>query len=292
MTTLNYDSLRTSFEGFEAILDIIHQCQPFEDNTLNIVFSDWIDANMCAPLGAAITHQKIVNDAHGALFIQKEKTKAALRKNGFLAQFGAEQLPDDYDTTIPYRQFGSDNASAEEFKRHIAESFRSGIKGLPIMTDPLLREFRTSIFEIYNNAAEHAESSLGVFTCGQYYPRKERLDFSIADLGLGIRRRILQSCRLAFEPEEAINWAASGNTTRTGPRPGGLGLKLLREFIALNKGCLLIVSDAGYWRQRGDQVKTQRFSRPFPGTVVTMEFNTADQATYCLQSEIDESQIF
>ena len=47
-------------------------------------------------------------------------------------------------------------------------------------------------------------------------------------------------------PEEAIEWATrANNTTKRGDVPGGLGLKLLCEFIDLNGGSLQIVSDGG-----------------------------------------------
>jgi hypothetical protein len=83
------------------------------------------------------------------------------------------------------------------------------------------------------------------------------------------------------------------NTTKTGPIPGGLGLKLLREFITLNKGCIQVVSDKGFWEQDSNgNVITKAFSYPFPGTVVNIEINTADKNTYALSSEISTDDIF
>ena len=88
-------------------------------------------------------------------------------------------------------------------------------------------------------------------------------------------------------------WATQGrNTTKRGPIPGGLGLKLLTEFIKLNEGCLQIVSDAGYWCLQKDQSHTARLALPFPGTAVSLEIRTDDTRSYILSSELKESDIF
>ena len=94
-------------------------------------------------------------------------------------------------------------------------------------------------------------------------------------------------------PEEAIEWATrANNTTKRGDVPGGLGLKLLCEFIDLNGGSLQIVSDAGYWRRKGRKNKTARLQHAFPGTVVSVEINTADRNSYKLSSEPETDDIF
>ena len=74
--------------------------------------------------------------------------------------------------------------------------------------------------------------------------------------------------------------------------PGGLGLKLLCEFIDLNGGCIQIVSDAGYWRRSGRQTAVTKLNHPFPGTVVSVEINTADTESYSLASELTTEDIF
>jgi hypothetical protein len=114
----------------------------------------------------------------------------------------------------------------------------------------------------------------------------------MADLGIGIRRNVKEKLGLKMTSQEAIEWAMEGNTTKRGPRPGGLGLKLIREFIKLNNGKLILVSDRGFWHLSAGRVETRRFENSFPGTVVSIEINTADTASYCLSSELDLSDIF
>jgi hypothetical protein len=70
--------------------------------------------------------------------------------------------------------------------------------------------------------------------------------------------------------DQAIEWALQeGNTTRKGSVPGGLGLKLIREFIAMNKGRIQIVSDRGYWEfspRRRDPDTHGHFHSPAPSS--------------------------
>lgn len=115
------------------------------------------------------------------------------------------------------------------------------------------------------------------------------------DLGVGIRRTVRDHAGLNLSAEEAIVWAwatKGRNTTKSGQTPGGLGLKLLTEFIKLNGGRRQIVSDAGYWCLQKNQVGTARLDLPFPGTAVSLELNTADSQSYMLSSELTDSDIF
>jgi len=120
-----------------------------------------------------------------------------------------------------------------------------------------------------------------------------RLDFSVTDLGIGIRQNVNEYTGQTLTAEQAINWAMEGNnTTKVGQIPGGLGLKLLREFIIMNQGRIQIVSDKGYWELSGGKASTRSFLNPFPGTTVNIEINTADTNSYCLSSEIRPEDVF
>ena len=103
----------------------------------------------------------------------------------------------------------------------------------------------------------------------------------------------LHPANLELSAVEAINWAMKGrNTTKKGPIPGGLGLKLLRDFIEINKGRIQIVSDLAYWEFTEGAVSTKEFSTPFTGTAVNIEINTADTQSYCLASELRPENVF
>ncbi len=287
--TLTLGQIKTGFNGFQSILDLDKQIVP-EDYEINI--SNWIDANMCAPLGAILHRKKTKNMpvriSNISLFV-----KSILQKNHFLSQFGVSEKPDSYGTTIEYRRFETVNKlnAYGQFQAYVTKYFRSRSLGLPEMTPALLKRFRESLFEVFWNAIEHSYTQDGIFTCGQFFPGQKRLTFSISDLGIGIDGNIYRNLQRRLPAEDAIRWAISGKTTRRG-RSGGLGLQLIQEFIKLNQGRLIIVSSAGYWELSKGKVSTNTFSMPFPGTVVTIDIDTSDKTSYCLSSEIDSSNVF
>ena len=282
--------IRTGYNGFQSIIDLESKVGECEDNEIEMDLRglDWLDANMCSPLGAILCRIQCMN-RRVSISTASDKPATILRKNGFLEQFGRPRMRDTYETTIEYRRF--QRGDSHSFKEYVVQHFRQGTKGLPLMTPLLLKRFRLSLFEILDNAVEHSHTELGIFACGQHFPKQERLDFSIADLGIGIRDKILRERGLSLSPAEAIEWAMKGNTTKR-DKTGGLGLTLIREFIEMNQGRLIVVSDAGYWEMSGGKVESNTFPQPFPGTVVTIEINTADKAKYCLASELDPKSIF
>jgi len=290
---LSLGQIKTGFNGFQRILELGNQIIP-EDYEINI--SNWIDANMCAPLGAILYRKKtenvpvcIITDT--SLTGISLMVRSILRKNHFLSQFGVTEKPDSYRTTIEYRRFETVGRVYEDFKQYVIRYFRPGSLGFPEMTPELLKRFRESLFEVFSNAIEHSYTQQGIFTCGQFFPNRKRLTFSISDLGIGIDGNIYRNLQRKLPAEDAIKWAISGKTTRRG-RSGGLGLQLIREFIKLNQGRLIIVSSAGYWELSKGKVSTRTLSRRFPGTVVTIDIDTSDKTSYCLSSEIGSSDVF
>jgi hypothetical protein len=265
-----------------------------KDSSLSAIDIDmssttWFDADMCAPFGAILYRLgsnlntvQITNipDAVGEI----------LSKNGFLSHYGRGKIPDTWGTTIPYQRF--DVKDDRYFASYIEQEFVHRPE-MPNMSPGLIKKFKESVFEIFSNAVLHSQTQLGIFSCGQYFPKRHCLDFAVADLGIGIRENVRIHTGIDITAPEAIDWATKGrNTTKRGPIPGGLGLKLLREFIKLNRGSLQIVSDRGYWKLEKDQVSTSPLKAPFPGTIVTIEINTSGQQSYRLSSELEDSNIF
>lgn len=261
----------------------------FDDIEIDMRLTSWFDADMCAPFGAILYRLsdrmntvKLVNIPTGVDRI--------LAKNGFLSHYGGTRLPDTWGTTIPYRRFEA--RDDRYFASYIEEEFVRRSE-MPKMSVGLAKKFRESVFEIFSNAVIHSQTKLGIFSCGQYFPRRDRLDFAVTDLGIGIRQNVLRNVGLNLRADQAISWATEErNTTKRGKIPGGLGLKLLKEFITLNRGRIQIVSDSGYWALEEGQTISGELTYRFPGTVVSIEIDTADRRSYKLSSEISEKDIF
>jgi hypothetical protein len=118
-----------------------------------------------------------------------------LSKNGFLSHYGGDKLPDTRGTTIPYKRFEAKDD--RYFASYIEDEFVLRSE-MPRMSVGLLKKFRESVFEIFSNAVIHSQTKLGIFSCGQYFPKRNRLDFAVADLGIGIRRNVLDNAGLVL----------------------------------------------------------------------------------------------
>jgi hypothetical protein len=283
--------IRHDLPGFQSLVSLETETKDciFDEIDIDMIATSWFDADMCAAFGA-ILYRLGENLNTIRLINVCTSVEKILSKNGFLSHYGREEIPDRWGTTIPYRRF--DVKDDRYFADYIENELIHRAE-MPIMSPGLLKKFRESIFEIFSNAVLHSRTDLGIFSCGQFYPARQRLDFSVTDLGVGMRQNIQDHTGLILSAEAAIQWTTEGrNTTKNGPVPGGLGLKLLREFIDLNGGCIQIVSDAGYWRRENRETITRPLSYPFPGTVVTVEINTADTNSYKLVSEPATTDIF
>jgi hypothetical protein len=249
----------------------------------------WFDADMCAAFGAILYR---LGDNMNSIHLTNMPTdvEITLSKNGFLSNYGREQIPDTWGTTIPYRRFAAKDD--RYFAAYVEEEFVPRSE-MPKMSSGLVKKFRESVFEIFNNSVIHSQTRLGIFSCGQYFPNRNTLVFSVADLGIGIRKNVQDNLGLDLSAEDAIEWATQGtNTTKRGRIPGGLGLKLLSEFVQLNGGQLQIVSDTGYWCLGRDGAQKNPLKGSFPGTAVNIEINTSDVRSYCLKSELSKTDIF
>ena len=278
-------------DGFAALVRLASETRGclFDDVEIDMGAASWFDADMCAAFGAVLYR---LGESLNTVTLTHVRTdvESILSKNGFLSHYGREKIPDRWGTTIPYQRF--DVKDDRYFAGYIEnELIHRG--EIPAMSPGLLKKFRESIFEIFSNAVLHSRTEMGIFSCGQFFPARNRLDFSVADLGVGMRQNIRDNTGLELSAKAAIQWATEGrNTTKRGPVPGGLGLKLLGEFIDLNGGCIQIVSDAAYWRREKRTTTTSPLDHPFPGTVVTVEINTADMSSYKLASELSAADIF
>lgn len=284
-------TIRHNQAGFAALVQLSSKAEKclFDDVDLDMGGTTWFDADMCASLGAVLYRLGQNLNTIRLSNIQSD-VEAALSKNGFLSHYGRKKIPDCWGTTIPYQRF---DAKDDRFFADYIENELIHRDEMPVMSPGLLKKFRESIFEIFSNAVLHSRTEMGIFSCGQFFPTRHRLDFSVADLGIGMRQNIGDAVGLDLSAEEAIGWATEGrNTTKRGPVPGGLGLKLLGEFIDLNGGSIQIVSDAGYWKRENGITQTAALEHMFPGTVVTLEINTADTSSYELASELRATDIF
>ncbi|HWR20346.1 MAG TPA: ATP-binding protein, partial [Verrucomicrobiae bacterium] len=220
--------IRHDLAGFDALVRLNAATEDLQFSTIDIdmATTSWFDADMCAPFGAILYrighHMNTVR-----LTSLQPGIERILSKNGFLSHYGRVPLRDTYGTTIPYQRF---DVKDDRFFASYVESEFVQRSEIPRMTPGLMKRFRESVYEIFSNAVIHSQTELGIFSCGQFFPKRNSLDFSVADLGIGIRRNVRERAGLDLPADKAIVWATEErNTTKRGPIPGGLGLKLLSE---------------------------------------------------------------
>ncbi|WP_411823661.1 hypothetical protein [Leptospira sp. 'Mane'] len=247
----------------------------------------WFGANMCSPLGSVL--RKLSTNGVAFEFISvKEDIERILRKNEFFEAFGYPKLEDSNQTTIRYLELKPNQDG--EFLTYIKTELLQRPE-LPYMSDLLKKKMTESIFEIFQNAKIHSKSE-HIVTCGQFFPKKNTIEFSVSDIGMGIQQNVSEFFQKGIPATSAIEWAIlPGNTTKRGT-PGGHGFAILREFTEKNKGKINIVSDRGFYEFIDGQDIFKEIPCPFPGTTINMRFQTDDSASYYLLEELKAADIF
>lgn len=268
-------NIHNSLRSHDMLAFLFTDINEFDGEQLILDFHKvtFISANQFASLGCILAayHKK-----HPDVTIVMDHASPALtsimRVNGFGKHFAFPAKPDTYNTSIPYRIFSVNDIS--EFEKYITMNIFSR-NDLPKMDQTIQDGVIDNILEIFNNVKEHTNCST-LYTCGQYFPSKSLLYFTIADSGETIPNNVQN---FLFEHNIEINtslleWAMqSGNSTRRANLPGGLGLYFLSTFISQYAGELFIVSANETYEQTLKGTRYKYLDHSFNGTIVTMASN-------------------
>ncbi|WP_186030901.1 ATP-binding protein [Burkholderia gladioli] len=284
-------TVRSDKAGFSEIAGITDATAKLTFGYLAINFSNcsFFDANMAAPLSAALERVKSQENIVEIVGL-RSNVKTILCKNRFLCEYGFRRISDNNKTALPYTCF--DLTQSKGFWNYLSAHLDRD--EMPIMSNELEKKFRQSILEMFQNCVMHSSATSGVFVCGQFYPHDKRLKLTISDGGIGIRTSARKvPTNKMISSVDAIKWALKeGNTSKSGSEPGGFGLKLLQEFVELNKGKVQVVSRYGYYEFDGSHAKFEKMTGDLQGTTVNLEINTDDKKAYKLTSELTSKDIF
>jgi hypothetical protein len=279
---LNIPTLNASAACYDKLCRLWQQV-PTDGRDLVLDFSDceFLRQNAVVVLGGMIRRTRL---AGGRVIVDWENANARVRRN--LERNGLRSYISGGAWATPGNEvrFRADQALVKEDLLHYLNGDWLG-KGWVHVSDPLRAELVSTVLEVYANAFEHGTSSLGVFSCGQHYPRVDELHLAVADFGTGIPTRVRTFLGDPSLPgEKALEWALQpGNTTVEG-EGRGIGLDFLREFIQVNDGQLELYSDSAYAAITKEDVCFAPRGLKFPGTLVNIRF-TCDEASYHLASE-------
>ena len=211
------------------------------------------------------------------------KVRTNLAQNGFLFNFDEGSEPWS-GNSVPYRQDLDQNKCA--IIEYLLDRWLG--KNWVDISLGLKSAIAGNVWEIYANAFEHSNSSLGVFSCGQHYPKQKELHLTIVDFGQGIANNVrsLPQNR-SLDASQALKWAfQTGNSTAIKTISRGIGLSTLQNFVSTNRGNLKIFSNDGYVNIKDNKVIHEKRTINFQGTLINIAFK-CDESFYCLASEVN-----
>lgn len=290
MHTIYVPTINDTAKDFNALFGLWQQLNfDYAQVEINFSLCRFLRQNAVAFLGGLIRlleHRQIeVTIKWGSMSAQ---VAANLEKKGFRDAFCDIPGPSP-DDTIPYRE---DRTIDKDGIIDYLESKWLGHGWIHI--SPQLRDAIVGkMWEIYANAFEHSNSPIGLFSCGQYFPRLQALNLTVVDFGIGIPSNVRafgKTPKLAAH--SAMEWAfMPGNTTNPRGFGRGVGLDLIKQFVVLNKGKLEVFSHEGHAiiEYGGERY----LSRPcfFEGTIVNISLQ-CNESYYCLSSEMPTGPLF
>lgn len=287
MSPIVLNNIDTSFSSYQQLISMFNDNKDNFLADIDLSFQKWFSANMSSPLGAVL--DKFIDDFNNIKFSNiPNDIKTILQKNNFLSHYGYQRVYDSNNTTIKFLKLKP--ADSRFFNEYVKDELL-GRSEMPSMSSALTKKIAESIYEIFVNARIHSESD-SIYTCGQFFPSKHKIEFTITDTGIGFRNRINKTFNSNLSAVQAIKWAINdGNSTKQGI-PGGIGLAILREFTVKNCGKIQIVSNDGFYQLDAEGEHTDQFSGEFPGTIVNMQFRTDDKNSYILKSEVQAGDLF
>lgn len=266
-------SISTTHYGHQKLIALFNQCREYFDTSITVCFRDltWIDANMAALLQAIV--RKLEKENNLELVADLDESTQQFRVlfgNGLFESDVSHLL--NTGTSIRLKEFYTkDN---DDFVKYIENDF---IDFPNLSLNETSKEtIIQSLIEVFTNYEIHAKAHYPIFLCGQYYPTKRILKFTIVDLGIGFLKPIQAQVEIIDTYAKAIDWAlVEGNTTKT-DAPGGLGLCELRSSMEENNGSLEIVSGNAYKAcgfKNGIKIDTCKTMNTFHiGTTINLVF--------------------
>lgn len=138
----------------------------------------------------------------------------------------------------------------------------------------------TNLSELFNNIFDHSKSEVNGYIITQYYPRSNKLSFSICDFGIGIADRLnayyVENKKPIKKDNEVLKESLiTGVSSFTTERNRGFGLSYVLEFTESFKGNLTIISNNGFLYKEFDKdYQLLETDYNFKGTLIKAEINT------------------
>ncbi len=268
------DNLYTDYSGINRLFKFYSQASVYYNTTIYLDFYHltWFDANLSALFGSILSKLSKENNLLFSTDLKfLEDNFEILFRNGFL--YSKNKYVDEHKSTVSFRSFTLDDKDG--FVKYISEDLMEH-QGMPNFDSNQKDKILDSLIEVFCNIQIHSKSKDAFFVCGQYYPKKKTLAFSIVDLGIGFLPAIQIKTNGSIDNHfDAIEWALQkGNTTKV-DSPGGLGLSDLYSYFKNSNGNLQIITGDTYWSidMENTLLKKLNFKTPYVGSMINLFFN-------------------
>ncbi len=265
--------LYTDYSGIKRLFEFYHKAKDYYNTTIYLDFYhlEWFDANLSAIFGSILSKLSTENNLVFSTDLNfLEDNFNVLFRNGFLNSENVNV--DEQKSTVCFKSFNPKDK--EGFVSYI-ESDLLVHRGMPSLSEEQKDKILESLIEVFCNIQIHSKSESDFFVCGQYYPTKGVLIFTMVDLGVGFLPAIHQKTNGSVSNSyDAILWAlVKRNTTKT-TSPGGIGLFDLYNYFKDSKGNLQIITGDTFWSIDMEQTLLKKFIFPSPyiGSILNLVF--------------------
>lgn len=267
------ESIKTNFSGTKKLFDFYKFAADYYNETIYLDFYhlNWFDANLSALFGSILTKLGNENNLTFSTDINYLKEHFnVLFRNGFFKN--GNKIEDEHQSTIIYKSFSPDDKNG--FINYIENDLLTH-RGMPSFSEKEKDEILECLIEVFCNIQIHSKSNGNFYVCGQYYPEKGMLTFSMVDIGVGFLPAIKNKTKDSVNNNyDAIKWALKKkNTTKNSP--GGLGLFDLNSYFNRTKGNLQIITGDTFWSTELENAIMKKFifPNPYVGSILNLFFN-------------------
>lgn len=170
----------------------------------------------------------------------------------------------------------------DKISTHLTEIMLKNFSELsPADTKDLKNYLQYLFIELMNNVADHADSSVGGYVMAQYYPTNKKIQFAVADRGIGFLTNLKLKFNIDTEEEAIIKALEKGVTATKQKMYGyeknaGFGLYAMFEILNITGGKFIIISNDTLLRYENGSFKSKKLESPWKGVVVAFEFDEAN----------------
>ncbi|MCU0542142.1 MAG: ATP-binding protein [Oscillatoriaceae cyanobacterium Prado104] len=286
--TINIPTVNDELKDFDTLFQLWRNTI---ENCSDVIFDFskcyFLRPNAVAFLGGLI---RLIESRDGKYTINKDtlhkNVKMNLQQNGFMNAF-CEDKEAWQGNSIRYREDPKQDKDGLVY--YLTEQWLG--RGWVQMSENLRNVIIGRVWEIYANAFEHGHTDIGVFSCGQHYPKLNQLQLTVVDFGVGIPHNVRQfQNNPDLSADKALEWAfQAGTSTRRGGVAGGVGLDYLKRFVKINRGKVEFFSHDGYVAIDENHEIYQNRQTFFQGTLVNITLE-CDETLYVLTSDADDEE--